>query len=186
MADYASNFTFRYRTDYRSRGDRHSFTLRFSRGTTVGVIASITSMITGFLGIMAPMLDQSWAVLGAAYALTDSDIFLPTTPPTSPDVSTNGTTVTDELRAFQARFEGRGVNGPRANFSIYGFSDDIEAGPAVKFRLLPADSTAISDTIDALRFLDPPPVAIDGSTVVWYPYINVKDNDHYVHKLRAA
>lgn len=186
MADFAPNFTFRFRTDYRSRGDRHSFTLRFGRSTTALDLTAITLDVGALLASMAVNLDNSWSVLGAAYAVADSDIFLPTPGPVSPTVGGNTTSITISARALQARYEGRGANGPRVNFSIYGYNVNIDAGAGADFRLSTSDTPTPIASLAQLALFDPPITAIDGSSASWYPYVNIKHNDHYVHKLRGA
>lgn len=186
MADYAANYTWRYVTEYRSRTDRHTFTLRLARGSTLADLITTRTLVTDFLAALAPDLDNTWAVLGATYAEEDSDIFLPTTAPTSPTVSGNGTDTTFQARSLQARIEGRGLAGSKGGFTIFGLLYDISQTGVSDFRVSAAEEAAWDAAYAELIGTSAPIVAIDNSSMQWRNYLNVKHNDHYVNKLRSA
>jgi hypothetical protein len=186
MPDFAPNFTPRYRVRYSSQGKSHRMQFRVARGVTDPT--GIATKVGAFLAALEDGLYADWTVLGADFALTDSDIFLPVDPPTSPSGGVSLSGITVAAAAGSISFPGRSANGLRAVIYVYGSGFNVNVGRATDadFRMLATESSIISDAIAALNELSPAVVGNDGATATFYPYVNMKFNDHWVRKLRQG
>lgn len=186
MADFAPNFTDRYKLLYRVQGTPHSFTWRFPIGTTTPERASFVTKLSAFLAALEPQLWADWQVTGATYATGGSDVFLPTASPDQPTgaAGTSGRTLASRVNF--AQFVGRGSSGSKVSFYMYGLQLGQDSAAGQDFRILATESAAVSAAIGILTETPPLLVAIDDSPAGWYPYINIKDHDHWVHKNRQG
>ena len=185
MADFAPNYTPRYCVKYIVLGRIHKMQFRLARGVTD--FAPAAGKVESFLATLESQMYDNFAVLSADAALTDSDIFLPAPAPASPSgaISSSGTGTGDVPLAIS--FPGRSVNGLRGIVYVYGTQLD-PSGPAnflQDYRIQAAELGAISDAVSALNELSPAFVGNDGATLIWYPYVNTKPNDHWIKKLRV-
>jgi hypothetical protein len=188
MADFAQNYTPRYRVNYRVGGNEHSFIWRVPRGTTRGDVTPYATRATLFLDALEDLRYASWTVLGAEWAEQDTDIFLPTTAPTP--VAGASTEIGSSVAKFitQYRFESRSVGpaGARGSFSIFGLSLDIDDSIMSNFRVHGIENGTISTALGVLTEVGGPVlVCVDGATALWRPYVNVKINDHWVYEKRG-
>ncbi len=184
MADFAPNFTPRYKVKYRVQGTGHSFTWRLPIGTTSADLTPFVDKATAFLAALEASLWADWLVLGATFAAGGSDVFLPAAAPASPTGGASTGSRTNAARVAFAQFVGRGAAGSRASFYIYGLDLEQESPAGGDFRVLTTESAPISTGIGVLTETPPLLVAIDDSEASWYPYVNIKDHDHWVHKNR--
>ena len=74
MADFAPNFTARFRMKYSSLGKNHSMIWRVASSVTdpTGISAKVGLVLTD----LAPILFDDFTVIAADFAPADSDIFL--------------------------------------------------------------------------------------------------------------
>lgn len=187
MADYAPNYTPRYRVKYSSHGKTHRFQFRFGRSTAFS--AAIPAKVTAWLNALHTAMWTDFTVLGADWAEVDSDVFLPVEAP-APDAGTVAVgSSTSAAAASHISFVGRTVNGLRAVVFLYGtaiFPDTSTTGLS-DFRITNAERADISAATAALSELGGPAYCgNDGATVNWYPYANLKINDHWVRRLRQG
>jgi len=186
MADFAPNYTARYKVRYSSLGKSHSMTWRVSSSVTdpTGIAAKVGL----FLADMEGVLFDDWTVIGADFALADSDIFLPATPPDQPTgaVGVTGAHATDAT--FQIGFVGRSALGGKARMFLYGtnYAQNVASGETDDWRYTSAESPAVSDAIVRLNETSPALVANDDSIAVWYEYVNLKYNDRWLRRLRRG
>lgn len=190
MADFAPHYTPRYRVLYRVGGRGHAFTWRLPRGTSSTVAQSVSAMATTFLNHLAVHRYTSWAVIGAEWANTDSNVFFPVVAPT-PVVGTAteiGSSVNKMITQY--RFEGKSTNqatASKTNFCIFGMSFDQDDGNLSDFRLLGSEVDEISSAINYLNtFPNIDLFAIDNAPVIWRDYVNVKTNDHWRNRVRKG
>jgi hypothetical protein len=186
MADFAPNFTARYRIRYTSLGKTHSTTWRLVN--TVTDPSGVASKMGLFLADLAPNLYSDWTIVGADFALADSDVFLPAVEPANPTgaVSTGGAAGSDA--AFQMGFVGRSTAGGRARFFIFGtnIAADVRDVVGNDFRVKSAELASISAAIVRLNETAPALVANDNHVATWYEYANMKYNDRWVRRLRRG
>lgn len=186
MPDFAPNYTFRYRVKYVGNGHTHHLLWRYAPSTTVAALPAIRLQVQDFLNAVGPAnFYADFTILGADYALADSDIFLPAVP--VPVFS--GTFVLtgrpESAEAAALSFPGKSSLGQRAIFFLFGtiFQPATAAG-VLDFRILASENANISDAVDVLDATDPVLVANDGVEVNWYPYANFKYNDYWVRQVR--
>lgn len=186
MADYAPNFTARLRLRYSTGGRNHTMLWRAMPGTETP--AALVAKMGLFLDDLAPNLYDDWTVVSADYAPADSDVFLPTTPPTSPTGAVASAGVPNSYDAFSLSFVGRSAMGHKARFFVYGCSlaAEIPNPTGVDFRFRSSEIAAISDCVVRLNETAPSIAANDGNAVIWYEYANGKFNDYWVRQLRAG
>lgn len=188
MPDFAPNYTFRYKLRYRGNGQTHHMLWRCPATATVAAIPAIVQNVEDFLGaIGSGNFYADFAILGASYALADSDVFLPAEPLPVFAGSVNIDGRPESLQALALSFVGRSNIGQRAAFFVYGtvFNAITSAG-SLDFRLHPAENANIGDAVNVLNASAGASmlVANDGVEVVWYPYANIKFNDYWVRQVR--
>jgi hypothetical protein len=186
MADFAPNYTARYRFRYSSLGKTHACTWRVASSVTDPT--SVAAKVGLFLADMEGSLWDDFTVIGADFALADSDIFLPAVPPDQPAgaVGVGASNVSDA--AFALSFVGRTTLGGKARFFLYG-TNDVELVRDTKgndLKLLSSESTQISDAVVRLNETGPSLVGNDDAVAVWYEYVNMKYNDRWVRRLRRG
>lgn len=186
MADYAPNYTARYRVKYSSLGKTHSMTWRLDAGTTT--FSAVATKMGLFLADMAGNFWADWTVIGADAALADSDVFLPAPAPAQPTgtVGINIATISDA--AFALSFVARTIAGEKARFFLYGTSLPIavRSGTGNDFKVLASENSGVSAGIVRLNQTSPALVGNDNQTAIWYEYANMKYNDRWVRKLRRG
>jgi len=186
MADFAPNFTPRLKLEYSCQSSRHVMTWRLPISTTRGAVGPYVSKMGAFLETLADKLFNDWAVVSTNFAAGGSDVFLPVADVTQPTASAviTGRQPGDKANAIQ--FVGRGENGARASFWVFGSFYRQDTASVTDYRIHNAEDAAISAATGILNETPPTLVAIDDSDVTWYPYANFKSNDHWVHKVRGG
>jgi hypothetical protein len=186
MADYAPNFTPRYRVRYISQSKSHNMTFRVARGTTDPT--GIAGKVESFLAAIQGHLYTDWTVISATFALEDSDIFLPAPAPASPTGAASLVGVRVSASAVHISFPGRSTSGGRAIVYVYGsnYAPNTVDAEDDDFRRTGAEEAAIAGGVTALNELSPALVANDNGSATFYDYVNTKFNDHWVRKLRQG
>ena len=184
MADFAPNFTPRLKLQYRVESTNHAFTWRLPRGTLIAGVTPYVDKVTAFLAAVQGILYSDWVISSASFANEDSDIFLPVAAPTSPTGAGDPPGRLQSQRAIFMQYVGRGAAGSKGSFYLYGSVVNTDSTVGQDFRITNAENASVSASVGILTETGDPLVAIDNSQMHWYPYVNVKDNDHYVHKIR--
>lgn len=186
MPDFAPNYTARYRIRYTTMSKTHSMTWRVAASVTddTGIAAKVGLTLDD----MAPILWDDFTIIGADFALADSDVFLPGTLPTfgGGDVGSGAQSPSDA--AFAVSFVGRTIAGGKARMFLYGINPGELGRTAVggDFRALSSEEPSVSDAIVRLNETSPPLVGNDNQTAIWYEYVNIKYNDRWVRRLRRG
>lgn len=188
MADFAPNYTPRYRVRYKVGGKNHSFTWRYERGATAATTAEAAQgRAQVFLNALDALRYVSFQILGADWANTDSDVFLPTLAPVINEGLVTEIGSSTAKMITQYRFEARAVTGSRYSFSLFGLSLDIDDALSSDFRISGTENADLSAARGALTEIGGAPlVAISGASLVWKPYVNVKINDHWLKRARLG
>lgn len=186
MADFAPNFTARYRVKYTSIGKNHSMLFRFPRDIDTTDSAAMATTISGFLNALAALRPDNFAVTGTEFAPADSDVFLPIAGLTISAGTQSSAAFGRNQSALSGSFVGRSSAGQKARLFLFGFGIIPETAQGADFRITAAESTQAAAAITSLNGATLKLVASDAQPVVWYPYVNLKFNDHYVAKLRRG
>jgi hypothetical protein len=186
MADFAPNYTARYRVRYTSQGKSHATTWRVASSVTDPT--AVAAKFGLFLEDMEGSLWDDWTVVGADFALADTDVFLPAPPPDQPTgaVAVSGATMSDS--AFAISFVCRSALGGKGRFFLYGTNDStlVRDSKGNDFKLLSSESVQIADAVTRLNETSPVLVCNDDSAAVFYDYVNMKHNDRWVRRLRRG
>jgi hypothetical protein len=186
MADFAPNYTARYRFNYTSLGKSHSMTWRLASGVTDP--ASLATKIGLMLDDLTTFIWDDFAITAASFAPADSDIFLPAVMPTFGGGSVAVATSVLSDSAGHISFVGRSALGGKARMFLYGTTipSGVRTATIWDFKVLSSEIAAISDAIVRLNETGPAIVANDDSIVSWYEYVNFKYNDRWVRRLRRG
>lgn len=187
MADFAPNFTARYRVRYTTLGKAHSMTWRVASSVTDPT--GVASKMGLFLDDLAESMWDDWTIVGADFAAADTDIFLPATPPSFSGgaQAVSGSHPTDGAIAIS--FVGRTTGGNKARFFLYGFAfvANVRVTELNDWKVLSSENSAgVGDAIVRLNETSPALVGNDDNTAIWYEYVNVKYNDRWVRKMRRG
>lgn len=147
MADYAPNFTARYKLRYSFEGDTHVCTTRWPSGATKA--ANEDAAITfwaGFLGLTEDLRHTSFDVLDAEYAEADSNVFLPATPPLEVSPGLRAAASGSSSRIMHSIWQGRSIAGARMRFQMFGLLwATADSAEGVDFYILPTENGAVED-----------------------------------------
>lgn len=187
MADYAPNYTYRYKVRYSTQGGVHTMQFRFPRSSAAGAHAQAAQYVAAFLTELESIMWTDWTILSAQYAMADSDIFLPATLPAGIAGTVDGSANPVSQRALALSFVGRSAGGHRGVVYVYGLGfQPYSSSGALDFRLYGTENANIADAATALSdggIIDP--VANDDEIITYYPYANVKYNDYWTRKIRG-
>lgn len=184
MTTYAPNWTPRYKAGYKVGGINHTLTLRAPRGTDVAGVTALATVAHDVFNAMAAQLMDDFTWTDASYALTDSDVFVPTAPPAAVTgaISTAAQAIKDRISPLT--LTGRSASG-RARVSLYGISLGVGAGSfaATDFIVTEAEYPAMGDAIDVLQA---GAVGNAGEVTTWHRTGTVKPNDRLVKLVRRG
>lgn len=121
MADYAPNFTARYKLIYSFEGDQHECNTRWPSANTQAVnVAAAIDFWTQFFSATDPLRHTSFAVVGAEYAPADSNVFLPATAPTEVAPGLVASASGPSTKIFHSIWSGRSALGSKSRFMMFG------------------------------------------------------------------
>lgn len=186
MADFAPNYTARYRMRYTSLSKNHALTWRVLN--TVTDPAAVAAKMELFLADMEGRLWTDFTVVGADFALADSDVFLPCVAPASP----TGAATTNPAYAAHAAdaisFVSRSAAGGKGRFFLYGtnYGRTEDTAEQVDWRITSGEDATIAAGVARLNETSPSLVCNDNHVAVWYEYANFKPNDRWIRRLRRG
>lgn len=184
MADFAPNYTARYRLRYTAAGKQHTMLFR---GATKAVVdaAPFVGNISAFLNALAPSLLGTWAVIGADVAEQDSDIFLPASVLPVITASRSGTPGTAPQVPRFCSFVGKTALGHGARIYVFGVSLAPEGTESANYRFEAGENANLDAAILQLQSW----TALRGpdlAAVSWYSYANYGLNAYYQRKARRV
>lgn len=101
-------------------------------------------------------------------------------------VGTNAAALTRAQQANELTWQARGLNSPRrCDISIFGFQEGNLSGVG-RFNATPSGTDLASRTWAALVASSAVFVAIDGTPLVWYPYVNTGRNSYWKRRTRIS
>lgn len=185
MADYDENFTPRAFIRYRTLGKTHTIKARLPRGATPEDLQGAVDKLGAVLSAVPGFRYSDWAPLSAGYLQQSTGLSFPLDVPTV----TAGTLDPSFQKAYskfiQVRFEARAITGARTNLTIFGCNIDLDTAAQSDMRVTAVEATFPTALWTGLSEVSPAFVAIDGGALTWYPYFNIKLNDHFLSELRG-
>lgn len=184
MTTYAPNWTPRYKASYRAAGLIHSMTLRVARGASVPTVTGLAGVAHDFVAAHADALADDFEWIEASYALTDSDVFVPTAVPAAVTGALAAGGYTPISRISPLVYTGRSASG-RARVSLYGVSFGLPGSGALPadFQITAAEN---ADVAAAIAVLQAGAIGNAGEVTTWHNKTTQKPNDRLVKKLRQG
>lgn len=187
MADYAPNFTARYRIRYQTLNLQHTLQVRLPSTVLQTELGPYVTKLANFLSMTAPFRFTDWTVLGASFAPANSDVFLPAQIPTG--IASGGvalpTVVTFSHTSLAFSWPGRSVLGHRGIIYLITTSTGAEtAADIANARLTASENVSVIDSVNALNAA-PSFVGNDNQSWVAYPYVNLKFNSYWNRRARG-
>jgi hypothetical protein len=186
MADYAPNYTARYRIRYVSLGKPHLATFRHTGPTRAPGAAFLTGL-SDFLSATAPIRYSDWTITSAQSAAENSDIFLPESLPPAVDAGA-ATPGGSQFRPVFVSFQGQSDFGNRCSVYLFGIAlDPAQPSPGVTgdYRINNAEDATTTAIVAALAAI-PDMVAIDRAAPNWNAYMNIAYNAYYQRRARVS
>lgn len=187
MADYAPNYTDRYRLTYRCGGRVHTQTWRLPAGSLTSSLSGLIAQIGAYYSALAPRLFADLAFLKAEASQANSNYFLPAALPVQPAVGPIPAQFpVDGIKYYS--FIGRTSLGNRWVLFQYGAVKDenntIDT-TSHDFRINPGEDTNITAAINVLQAMTQM-VGNDDQNVLIYGYANFGINAHLQRKVRVG
>ncbi len=191
MAPLPPNTTTRVFFDYRtgSSGVLHTLILRPQGGSPDDIDGSQEALLAALNALTAANFRSGWQVTAVRVAQQGQDFTAPV--PRIPGlVSFQGTdpsAFTPEREALEFRFQGRSNStGRRVSFSLYGLRAGIPTG-TLRYNGGPAGfNLNVRNVVQALNTLNTHTRVIDGSTPLWYDYVNLQYNSYWERRIRVG
>ena len=185
--DYAPNYTPRVRVKYKSHEKTHTLTVRPASNDTGGFNTAV-SLVDNILTLLKPLMDKNARILGADYAVEDSDVFLPLSYD-FPQFAAKTPSLVDPDKVNAAAylsFQGISALGTRTQFFVYGINN-VHSGHAMdNFRIEYGEWEQVSDVIDLLLSSSGALRAIDKQGIIWREYANFGINAYYQRMARRG
>lgn len=187
MADYAPDFTIRYKTRYRAGNHSHDITVRGPVDATPDntQIQALADGLTAFFAALASQLYADFEFLSASYCATNSEIFIPTSIlPVSPTGLIVVANFSEMSHVTASCMSGRSALA-KARVYFYGLSVFAEAGGVAggDGQLLVSEVAGIAG---AKAAADGVFKAGDGQTATFYPRLTYKVNDRNLRAVRRG
>lgn len=191
MASLPPSSTARVWVDYKTSpvlGVEHTVQMRYSGGDRAAVAPQVR-LLDILTALGAANFNSGWKVLRVRSALAGEE-FSQVVEPVAGLISFTGTSgagITNQTNSYQWGFAGRGINGPRrVSLSLFGLIS-TQFSTALRW-VIGAGGTPVvfNNAYNALVAANSPLVAIDGSPVQWYNYINCNTNSYWERRLRIA
>lgn len=190
MADYAPNVTPRYRLHYTCGGRAHTTMCRGPRSTTAAVMTTIgQALFNGLFDALKAALFDDLAFTAAEYALTDSDLFFPTTLPAAVAGTVAIATASKQDSITHLTFSGRGTLGSKVSYKVYGIAlnpDVVPDNAYTDFLILSTEDGNVANAVAVLNAGGNNIVAVDNSKPLFPGRATVKVNDFWLRRVRQG
>jgi hypothetical protein len=185
MSDYEQNFTPRAFLRYRTLGKVHTMKARLPRGATPEDLQGAVDKLGAILSANPTFRYADWSVLSAGYLQQSTGLSFPLSVPTVAAGTLDPAAQKAYSKFIQVRFEARASTGARSNLTIFGCNIDLDTAAQSDMRVAATEATFPTALWTGLSEVSPSFVAIDGGLLTWYPYFNIKLNDHFMGQLRG-
>lgn len=177
MAALPSNSTDVLYVDYTTCGEPHTIQMRFNDD---GSVTEAMSKVDEVLTALSPLL-RLITITGARVRAMGGSVSLPVT--WGGDATYGSGAGVHFETAYYADMIGRSDLGVRVRMAVFGFHAPADITND-DFRLTAAESSDVSNAIDALNASTGVAIAVDGLHATWYPYINVGTNAYWRNHIR--
>lgn len=175
----------RYFVDYFANGAGHTLQLRYAGDESAPPPDSFfITLVAGWLSQLAPLMPSDFEVTGARYSPKGTDVTLPATAPSG--VTTGGGSPASGERPAFLTFVGRSSQGRKVKVMLLGASASAasEGGAFSNYRVLTSENVDVADAYAVLQSIAT--VAIDGSPITWYEYVNVGYSAYWQKRVRQV
>jgi len=185
MADFAPNYTARYKLIYSVAGLQHSCGLRFSASASQSVVVSTAeSLLNSIFAELAGSIISSFTLIDAEYSAANSTFFVPvglgTLTVTGGVIA--GTAPIDEI--VTTTWAGRSLGGHKARFVLFGVYWGVTDPDFSDFAITSAEAASVGNVAGLLADV-PALVANDNlRAAFWRPRATIKVNDAWVENRR--
>lgn len=169
-------------------GVAHTIQFRYSGSDRNAVAAQerVASMLTA---ATTAAFRAGWQVTAARSALAGEQFTtaIPLNATIDAFSGNNGSAWSRDKEAWEVTFQGRGVASPRrVDISIYGMIAALSVPSTLRWPMSGSLPTGLLAFYNALIAASSPFVAIDGTSIVWYPYANAGMNAYWKRRLRTS
>jgi len=175
LAPINPNNTRRVYYTYNNGIHDHTFVVRTAELTGIAgadaLVAAVLTEITGFF--------PATTITGVEESAAGSNIRFPVTSLRQGDTFGSGAANSD-VDAQALTFVGKSSGGVLTRLSFFGYFGTISG-----YRLTSGENAAIAAAVAALNASPVAGIAVDGNTVLWADYANIKPNDYWVKQARA-
>jgi len=187
MADYAPNFTARYKLRYIYEGDTHVNVTRWPSGSTKAANEDLAiAFWTAFFTATEDLRHVSFEVVDAEYAAGDSNVFLPATAPTEIAAGTIAGAGGASTSIAHSIWQGRSILGARCRFQMFGlYWSTLEDNIADNFYVTTTEN-AVVGTVAGLLTSAGMVGPDDESVAIWRSRVAYKQNDAWVGNRRRG
>lgn len=187
MADYAPNYTARYKLQYSTYGDVHDLGLRFPASMSQNdVKLAAEAFLDEIFTNLAPKMTVSWTVLGAEYSAANSNFFFPIgyDGPAPAGVVNAGVAPIDEI--VMSTWSGRTVGGHGTRFVLFGLFWNAVTDPVFDdFTVTPTEYAPLSGVRASLNTAGM--VGNDNvAATFWNPNVSAKVSDAWRTRRKAG
>lgn len=185
MADFAPNYTARYKLIYTTRGLQHSLGLRFNASMAQSaVVAAAESLLDAIFAAVGSVMFADFTIVDAEYSAANSTFFVP--------VGWSGSTPTGSVSAgifpmddiVMTTWSGRSIGGHKGKFVMFGLYWGVASADFTDFVVTPAEEVAVGTVADALA-VAPGLVMNDNlAATFWRERATIKPADAWVKHRR--
>lgn len=165
----------------------HTFMVRYS-GADRTAAAAQARVLSWLTAVTAASLISNWRFIRARTALAGEDFSLTQTLVSglASFVGSNATGITKAQSTAQWTWQGRSASSPRrCSITLFGL---VPANESPNGRLLGGSggTAFVTNSVAALNAASSPLVAIDGTVVTWYNYVNTSRNAYWERRIRLS
>ena len=185
MADFAPNYTARYKLIYTTRGLQHSLGLRFAASMAQSaVVSAAESLLDSIFSTLAAVMFADFTILDAEYSAANSTFFAP--------VGWSGATPAGAVAAgifpmddiVMTTWAGRSLGGHKGKFVMFGLYWGVASADFTDFVITPAEEVAVG-TVAGLLSTPPGLVMNDNlQAAFWRARATIKVSDAWVKAKR--
>lgn len=185
MADYAPNYTARYKLIYTAAGLQHSLGLRFSAAMPQsGVVSSAEALLATIFGFLSGIMFTDFTIVDAEYSAANSTFFVPVGWSGSPPGGTVGAGILPMDEIVMTTWAGRSIGGHKGKFVMFGLYWGVGHGDFDDFVVTAAEEANVASVADALA-VAPGLVMNDNlAATFWRERATIKPSDAWVKNRR--
>ena len=175
MSALPSSTTARVKIIYQNAVNIHDTVIRM---TDDSFLSDLSAAFVAYTTTLSGQFVDT-TVIDVQLASVGSDLFFPVAGATLLGYNWGGASANVAQDTQFAQLSGRSAGGRKSKFYLFGYSGSLS-----NYRLNSSEDASVGTAVTALNALSDVFLAIDGLATVWKPYLNIKANDHWVHRAR--